>query len=180
MEVNLLHQKGLYQKQLIQYKLSIPFESLTNNNLEEIFLNYAKENIMNKCEKQGYIASHGCKIISYSSGKSVSSKIEFDVLFEFMVTLPYQDMTLQCKIQNITKIGIRGVLSHDEEKNPIVVFASYLHNPDVLRDSNIQSFDENEKAYKEGDIINILVMGHRFEINDPSIYVLAKIINKSN
>ena len=179
MEENLLHQKGLYQKQLVQYKISIPFESITTNNLEELFIEYAENNIMNQCEKQGYIASHGCKIISYSCGNIISSKIHYDVLYEFMICLPYEDMTFKCKIQTITKIGIRGVLTHDENKNPFVVFASYLHNSNIQQTEN-QTFDEKTNTYKEGDVILIRVIGHRFEINDPSIYVLAEIINKSN
>ena len=177
MQSNLLNQRGLYQKQLIRHKIKIPFEKITDT-IENYFIDYAKEHIMNQCEKEGYISNHSCKIVNYTIGKSVSSYLIYDVLFEFMVCYPYEDMTFDCKIQNITKIGIKGVLSHDSEKNPFVVFASYLHNPSIFEESNEQSNEISK--YNIGDNIHVRVLGHRFEINDPSIYVLVEILNKTN
>ena len=178
MESKLIHQRGLYQKSLIRHKIQVPFHELQQN-LENMFLHHAKKKIMNQCEKEGYIAEHGCKVISYSGGKSCDSYIQYDVLFEFLICYPYENMSLECQIQSITKIGIKGVLTHDEIKNPIVVFASYLHNPSIFQDDNNLLNQESSK-YKIGDIIQIRVLGHRFEIHDPNIYVLGKIIEKSS
>lgn len=178
MQSNLLHQRGLYQKQLINHKIKIPFEQISKN-VEEYFIDYAKNNIMNQCEKEGYISDHSCKIINYSIGKTISSYVIYDVLFEFMVCYPYEDMTFNCKVQSITKIGIKGILTHDPVKNPFIIFASYLHNPSIFDQDNSNQSNENRK-YNIGDIVNVRVLGHRFEINDPSIYVLVEIINKTN
>ena len=178
MQSNLLYQRGLYQKQLVRHKIKIPIEKISEN-LAQLFIEYAKNNIMNQCEKEGYISDNTCKIVSFSAGKTVSSDIIYDVLFEFMVCYPYEDMTFNCKIQNITKIGIKGVLTHDELKNPLVIFASYLHNPSIFDQTETQSSNESSK-YNIGDIIYVRVLGHRFEINDPSIYVLVEILNKTN
>ena len=175
MAQNLLYQPGLYQKQFIKKTIKIPFY-LVSENIEKLFIDYAKENIMNKCEKEGYVSDHSCKIVSYSAGKNISSCLYYDVLFEFMVCYPCEDMNFNCKIQSITKIGIKAVLTHDDTKNPFVIFASYLHNPKLFENSN----DEENNPYNIGDILHVRVLGHRFEINDPSIYVLVEVINKTN
>ncbi len=96
-----------------------------------------------------------------------------------MISFPYEGMTFQCKIQRITKIGIKVILSHDEKQNPFVVFASYLHNPTIFENDQYSNNDVISK-YQVGDDIHVRVLGHRFEIHDPSIYVLAEIIEKRN
>ena len=78
---------------------------------------------MNRCLKEGYISDNHIKIISYSAGKMIKDIALFDVIYEFNVCYPNEGMQFRCKIQSITKIGIKGILSDDEEKNPIVVFA---------------------------------------------------------
>ena len=161
---DLLQQKDIFEKQLIHHKIRIPFASLQAN-LEEQFLEYADRHIVNQCEKEGYISNNGYKVVSYSAGKTMQSSVEFDVLFEFQVCYPYENMTFQCVVQSITKIGIKGTLTSDERENPIVVFASQLHNPIIF-----------EKDFSEGDLIEVKVISYRFEIHDPSIYVLAQII----
>ena len=174
MSENLIHQKGLYQKHLVQRIIQIPFIKMTNN-VEQIFIDYANENIMNQCEKEGYISDHSCKVISYSGGKITSSDIYYNVVFEFMICYPFEGMTFDCKVQSITKIGIKAVLSNDDIKNPFTIFASYLHNPSIFQNTNTMSNDENTK-YKINDIIKVRVLGHRFEINDSTIHVLVEII----
>lgn len=173
MDNSLTEQSNLYAKQLVHKKIAIPFHKLQQN-IEEMFLKYASQFIINKCSKEGYISDKSFSVISYSAGVTSASNIEFDVVFEFMVCLPSEGMIIDCKIESVTKIGIKAILSHDEEKNPIVVFASHLHNPTIFDED-----DENnnsETKFKEGKHIKIKVVGHRFEINDPSIYVLGEII----
>ena len=51
-----------------------------------------------------------------------------------------------------------------------------------MKDDNVDlNSDEktNKHVYSENDIIKIRVIGHRFEINDTSVYVLGKIIEKN-
>ncbi len=163
-----LQQPGLYQNQIICQKIHVPFQYL-HNDLNKIFMNHMENKVMNQCEKEGYISSRNCKVVTYSAGRTVSSIVEFKVHFEVDVCYPCENMRLQCYVQSITKIGIKAILSNDETENPIVVFASYLHNPTI--------FERNMNSeYKVGDQIQVRVLGHRFEIHDPSIYVLAEII----
>ena len=173
MDNSLAEQSNLYAKQLVHKKIAIPFHDLQKN-VEEMFMIYAKKFIINKCSKEGYISSKTFSVVSYSAGVTSASNIEYDVIFEFHVCLPSEGMTIDCKIESVTKIGIKAILSHDETENPIVVFASHLHNPTIF--DHDDEDDDSENKFKEGNLIKVKVVGHRFEINDPSIYVLGEII----
>tara|TARA_Y100000389_G_C17422526_1_gene497562 strand:+ start:673 stop:1224 length:552 start_codon:yes stop_codon:yes gene_type:complete len=177
-----LEKQPIYTKQLISKKIKIPFSDL-NNAVEKLFKEYAEKFIVGKCSKEGYISTTHIKIVQYSSAKCVSSYTLYDVLFEFDVYNPYEGQELYAKIVNITKIGIKALITTNSRSNPITVFASRLHNEDiVMKDDNIDlNSDEktNKHVYSENDIIKIRVIGHRFEINDSSVYVLGKIIEKN-
>ena len=177
--MNSLLSQNIYNKEIITFKIKFHFNEL-NKNLTNQFINYAKKNIMGKCHKEGYISNNHVNIIDYSSAKLESSYAYFDVQYEFMVCYPYEGMVLNCKIQNITKIGVKAILSENEKDNPIVIFASRIHNESIL--SNADIYDNEEEDVNTGDnikvngIIKIKVIGFRFEINDPYLSVLAEII----
>lgn len=173
MDKSLTEQSNLYTKQLVHKKILVPFHELQKN-VEEMFMNYADKYIINKCSKEGYISNKKFNVISYSAGATSASNIEYDVVFEFHVCLPSEGMIMDCKIESVTKIGIKAILSHDDKENPVVVFASQLHNPSIFDYEDEDNDSENK--FKEGSLIKIKVVGHRFEINDPSIYVLGEII----
>ena len=162
---NLLNQ-SIYSTNIIHRIINIPFIDVEKYILRDYINSYAKKNIANKCHKEGYI-NDNIKILNISGGKIRNNNIEYDVQFEVEICLPYEDMKLDVKIVNITKIGIRAVLNENEDKNPITVFANTIHN-DIIENSN--------DSYESGNIIKIKVLGLRFEINDKSIYVLGKII----
>ncbi len=176
--MNSLLSQNIYNKEIITFKIKFHFNEL-NKNLTNQFINYAKKNIMGKCHKEGYISNNHVNIIDYSSARLESSYAYFDVQYEFMVCNPYDGMVLNCKIQNITKIGVKAILSEDEKDNPIVIFASRIHNESIL--SNADIYDEEDDEFtsdniKVNGIIKIKVIGFRFEINDPYLSVLAEII----
>jgi DNA-directed RNA polymerase subunit E'/Rpb7 len=176
-ETNSLTEQGsLYSKQCVHKKISIPFSKLQPN-AEEQFVSYAKKHLLNQCTKEGYISNRPFHVVSYSAGKTNSHYIDFDVVFEFQICFPYEGMMLRCSIESITKIGIKAVLSKDETENPIVVFASHLHNPTIFDHEEMDDGTENaSNRFEEGQVIQVKVLGHRFEINDPSIYVLGEIV----
>jgi len=178
---NLENQK-IYTKQLIHKKVKIPFAQL-GNSVEKIFKEYAENFITGKCSKEGYISTKHVKVIEYSAPQCVSSDAIYDVLYEFEVYNPYEGQELNAKVSNITKIGIKAVVSSNNRNNPATVFASRLHNEHVImKDDNLE-IDEIDHSldniYSENDIIRIEVIGYRFEINDSSVYILGKIIDKN-
>jgi DNA-directed RNA polymerase subunit E'/Rpb7 len=131
--------------------------------MEYYFKKHAIRHIEGKCRKEGFIRPNSIKVISYSTGLLQADNVVYDVVFSADVCYPCEDMIIKCKIINITKIGIRAIIS--EIHNPIVLFISREHNA-----------SKNFEDYEEGNVINIKVIGHRFELNDEYISVIGEII----
>jgi DNA-directed RNA polymerase subunit E'/Rpb7 len=171
-----LLKQNIYVKQLISKKIQLSFSEI-DEFITEKFIQYAKKNIMNKCNKEGYISGDYIKVVSYSAGKVVNAQCIFDVVFEFNVLYPHESMLLRAKIQSITKIGIKAVLSDNERDNPVVIFASRVHNNHIImNEDDDDQQNPFKQIYKEGDIIKVKLLGSRYEINDPSLYCLGEII----
>ena len=152
----------LYTEAIIQEKIKIQFNKVSNN-MTKFFETYAEKKIESKCRNEGYIRMGSSSVLSYSTGLLSSDNIVYNVVYSVDVCYPYENMEIKCKIKNITKIGIRAVIS--EHNNPIVLFISREHNPD-------KDFDQ----YKENQIIKVKVLGHRFELNDEYISVIGELL----
>ena len=157
-----LNLDSLYTEAIIQEKIKIQFNKVSNN-MTRFFESYAEKKIESKCRNEGYVRMGSSSVLSYSTGLLTSDSIIYNVVYSVDVCYPYENMEIKCKIKNITKIGIRAVIS--EHNNPIVLFISREHNPD-------KDFDQ----YKENQIINVKVLGHRFELNDEYISVIGELI----
>ena len=174
----ILSDQNIYTRQLVDYKIVIPFNKFTKL-IDEYIIDYAKKNICNKCYKQGYISDKNIKIINKTAPMLENSQLNYNVLYEFDVFSPYEGLQLYVKVNSITKIGIKAIITEDNNKNPTVVFASRMHNDHIImndEESNEEVIDMNKKTVSIGDIIKVNVIGHRYEINDPSIYILGIII----
>lgn len=152
----------LYTQAIIQEKIKIPFIKMSNN-MTRFFENYAEKKIERKCRNEGYVRMGSCNVLTYSTGLLTSDSIIYNVAYSVDVCFPYENMEIDCKIKNITKIGIRAIIS--ENNNPIVMFISREHNP-----------DKDFEQYKESQIIKVKVLGHRFELNDEYISVIGELL----
>lgn len=174
-----LENQPIYTKQIVSQKIRVPFAKL-GGSIEKIFKEYAEKFIVGRCSKEGYISTNHIKIVEYSAPKCVSSYATYDVSYEFNIYNPHEGQEFYAKISNITKIGIKAIISSNSRTNPVTVFASRLHNEDILmKDDNIEFEQEGHSEkhiYGENDVIKIQVIGYRFEINDSSVYILGKIL----
>lgn len=152
----------LYVTSLIHHKIKVPFIKI-GNNMDVYFKKYAERELEGKCRKEGYIRPSSSTIVNYSTGLLKGDSVVYDVVYSVDACFPYENMELMCKIKNITKIGIRGVIS--DTHNPIVLFISREHNA-----------NKNFEDYEEGQTIKIRVIGHRFELNDEFISVIGEIL----
>ena len=158
----LIETDNLYTQAIIQEKIKIQFNKVSNN-MTRFFESYAEKKIERKCRNEGYVRMGSSSVLSYSTGLLNSDSIVYNVVYSVDVCYPYEGMEIDCKIKNITKIGIRAIIS--EYNNPIILFISREHNPD-------KDFD----LYKENQIIKVKVLGHRFELNDEYISVIGELI----
>ena len=81
-----------------------------------------------------------------------------------MICHPIEGQIIKCKVENITRAGIRAIY-FKETKSPITIFIARDHHYDSKYFSTI----------KEEDIILIKVIGIRYELNDETISVLGEL-----
>ena len=74
-------------------------------------------------------------------------------------------MELNCIVRSITKIGIRAELNDDF--NPFLIF--------IARDHHYNN--EYFNPIKQNDIINVKVIGQRYELFDKYISIIGELVN---
>ncbi len=154
---------GIYMKNIINRKVVLQFKLLGNNIKENIKI-CLKDELEGKCSCEGYIKSDSINIISYSSGIIESENVVFDVVFDCLICKPVEGMMFNCISKNITKAGIRAIYKNEE--SPVTIY--------IARDHHVKNDDFNK--IKENDVLNIRVIGTRFQLNDDNIHILAELI----
>ena len=155
-----------FKTSVITKRCQIPVSQLSNN-IQETILNILKNEFESKCSNEGYIQKNSITLLQHSIGIVNDDYIIYDATFEASVCYPVEDQIINCRIDNITKAGVKAVLSDID--NPIVIFAA--------RDLHLDSDDFNSLSI--GDLINVSILGTRFEIYDKYISAIAKFINKT-
>jgi DNA-directed RNA polymerase subunit E'/Rpb7 len=155
----------IYSRNLLTRSILLPINAVGKNIRETIERNIAVQ-FEGKCVVEGFIKSGSSKIITYSSGLIIrGNQISFEVVFECDVCFPVEGMLITCLAKNITKAGIRAESAYDSP-SPIVVFVARDHHYNDAFFSDI----------KEGDKIDIRVIGQRFELNDKYISIIAELL----
>ena len=150
----------IFKEELIRETIELRFINI-GNDIENYFISYFKKNIEGKCHNEGYIEVDDVSIVNYSSGLLESDLVIYNVVFSCKVCVPYEGMVIDCIVKNINKVGIRAIVR--EDNNPINIFITRENNKEI-------------DSYSENDLIQIKVLGHRFEINDKFISVIGEII----
>ena len=154
---------GIYMKNIITKKISLPFTSI-GSNIKENIETYLKSEIEGKCIDEGYIRHDSVNIVSYSAGNVKGNIVVFDVLLECLICRPVEGMRVRVVVKNITKAGIRAEIN--DKISPMVVF--------IARDHHYKSKEFSKLV--EGDDINVRVIGIRYELNDEYICAIAKLM----
>ena len=155
----------IYSRCLITRNIVLPITAIGKNIRETIEENI-KFKFEGKCVVEGYIKPNSSNIITHSSGLVIrGNSISFEVVFECEVCFPVEGMIISCVAKNITKAGIRAESATDTP-SPVVVFIAKDHHYTNNYFSEI----------KEGDNINVRVIGQRFELNDKYISIIGEVI----
>jgi DNA-directed RNA polymerase subunit E'/Rpb7 len=159
---------SIYSRCLITRNIVLPITAI-GKNIKEVIEENIKSNFEGKCLVEGFIKPNSVKIITYSSGIIYrGSAVSFEVIFECEVCFPVEGMLVSCVAKNITKAGIRAESSTDVP-TPVVVFIAKDHH------YNIAHFND----VKEGDKINVRVIGQRFELNDKYVSIIGELVKPS-
>ena len=156
---------SIYSRCLLTRNIVLPVSSI-GKNIKETIENNLSVNFEGKCLVEGFIKPNSSKIITYSSGLITrGTNVSFHVVFECESCFPVEGMIIPCIAKNITKAGIRAESSNDVP-SPIVVFIAKDHNYNVSKFSEV----------KEGDKINVRVIGQRFELNDKYVSIIGELV----
>jgi len=159
------NQLYIYSKSILTRNITLPI-TVIGRNIKETIENVIYSHYEGRCLVEGYIKPKSSKIITFSSGVISGDQISFEVVFECMICNPVEGMNIMCKVKNITKAGIRAE-SAVENPSPIVVFVARDHHFNNNKFINIH----------EDDIIQIRVIGQRFELNDNYISIIGELMN---
>jgi DNA-directed RNA polymerase subunit E'/Rpb7 len=152
----------LYQRIEFIQTISVEF-SKNEPDMNYYFMKCARDNIEGKCNRYGYVRPKSTRIVSYSAPILKENNCIYDVTYSCEICDPETDGIYTCKIMKLAKIGIRAMISLNN--NPIVFYISREHNPEI-------NFDD----YKEHDEIKVRIIGKRFQLNDPYIEAIAEIM----
>ena len=155
---------GVYIKSMLTMKVPLSITEVGKNikqNLEKT-ISFKTEG---RCIAEGFIKPNSVRVVSYSSGLINGDIINFQTVFECMVCHPVEGMNIECQAKTITKAGIHAEVTEDDVI-PVTVF--------IARDHHFS--DKLFASVKEGDQITVRVIGVRYELNDPYICVIAKLV----
>ena len=159
--------QSIYSRCLLTRKIVLNI-NLIGKNLDEVIEEYIHNNFEGKCVVEGYIKTNSCKIIRYSCGTiERGNNVVFEAVFECDVCFPIEGMLIPCIAKNIVKAGIRGE-SATEVPSPVIVFIAKDHH------YNSQQFAD----VKEGDKINVRIIGQRFELNDKYVSIIGELVKE--
>jgi hypothetical protein len=169
------YETPLYTTQQINYDILIPFvlvnmHASSRENIMALLHNTLISCIEGRCITEGFIKPHSTRIIDFKCGKIIAKNVQFNIVIECLVCNPHPQSIIRCVAKNITQAGIRAV--SDDEYSPIVVY--------ITRDFGIESDKMYYYSIKEGDNINIKVIGKRFEINDKHIQIIGFLVHPKN
>ena len=159
--------QSIYSRCLLTRKIVLPI-SFIGKSLDDVIESYIKDNFEGKCVVEGYVKPNSSKIIRYSSGViERGNKIVFEVVFECDICLPVEGMLMNCVVKNVVKAGVRAEIAN-EVPTPVIVFIAKDHH------YNMQQFND----IQVGDIINVRVIGQRFELNDKYVSVIGELVKE--
>jgi DNA-directed RNA polymerase subunit E'/Rpb7 len=164
-----LDNSHIFMRSLLTQKIVLTFNEI-NNNIYNILEAKIKSFNENKCIKEGFIKNNTVKLLTYSSGELFGNKVLFECVFECLITNPVESMVINCVAKSLTKVGVRAELVLDDGSSPYIIFIARDHH------YNNEMFSQ----IKENDILQVRILGQRYELNDKFISVIAELISINN
>jgi DNA-directed RNA polymerase subunit E'/Rpb7 len=156
---------GVYIPSVLQMKIVLSINEI-GSQIKQNLQNKISFQTEGRCIAEGFIRPDSVNVLSYSAGEVNAAKVDFQTVFECMICHPVEGMIIECQTKTITKAGIHAEVIDTNGVVPITVF--------VARDHHVT--DRAFADLKEADKITIRVIGVRFELNDPYICVIGKLV----
>jgi|LauGreDrversion4_1035100.scaffolds.fasta_scaffold01375_1 DNA-directed RNA polymerase subunit E'/Rpb7 len=156
---------GPYIKSLLTTKVVLAINEV-GQNIKQNLEKKISAKVEGKCSIEGFIQPKSVNVKTYSNGLVNTGFVEFQVVFECMVCRPVEGMLIKCMVKTITKAGIHAEYRGKHGEVPITAHIARDHNYNDLRFNNV----------KENNEILVKVIGVRFELNDPCIDIIGKVV----
>lgn len=158
---------SLFTKNTLYYKINLmPGEICTD--IDSVLLNKLKNEIGNKCVKEGYVRRDSIEILKRSIGQvdaiHFNGRIGFSITYSAEICNPTEGLKLEGKILDMNKMGAMVNIE------PLSInLPKQLHSEDKL---------EIFKNLSVGDNVSINIVGCIFELFDTEINAVGTIVNK--
>jgi DNA-directed RNA polymerase subunit E'/Rpb7 len=139
-----------------------------SKDIDAFLLNSIKEMYEGKCNKDGFVMIDSISIIKrsipYLYGSQLNGNIKFNIIYKANICNPVNGNIIKCNIHKINKLGLLSI------KEPLtIIIAKEFHN-------NKNIFNK----LKENDLIEIVIIDKKFNINDTKIQIIAKLNNDTD
>ncbi len=161
-----------YFNNTITTKINISPKSL-NKDINKSILKYLRKELEGKCIKDGYVKKNSIAIVNKGLGRiekgQFNGNIIYDIEYSAEICNPAEGQILHCKVISMNKIGVIAIVSDDENQPIKILLPKYTHRE-----------NDNFKDIIDGNILEIEVIGKRFELNSTFISVVGKLIKIIN
>lgn len=154
---------GIYLQSVVCTRIPLNITEV-GKNVASVLLQKLSRRAEGVCTEQGYVKPHSIQMLTYSTGLVSGVNVLYDVSYQCLICRPTEGMLIRgCVVKNVTKAGVRALLS--EDPSPVVVYVSRDH---LMGDETLSNVEP-------GDIITVRVIGQRYELGDKAVSVVARL-----
>jgi len=162
---------ALYQTSIIRHTVCVPFSSIRDfARIEDHLKEVISTQIDGRCIPEGFVQPGSCVLRCYSTGTFFAGNIQFVLDIECMICCPKEGMVMSCVAKTVTQAGIRAHAF--SEPSPVVVYVSREMHDAV---SKHRMMTNSMDSIKPGEVIQIRVVGRRFELNDKHVSIIGEL-----
>lgn len=162
---------NIFYRVLLQDKIKIEPKYLSKDYRNYVLQKLKKQN-EGVCTKHGYIRDNSIEVYKVAPGAvdmiGLNGYVVFDVHYYADVCNPLLGHTVKAKVVNVNKFGILA------EVAPILEIIVAKNSVNILSEDGIDL-----ESIKPGDIIQVEIMGKKFELNDKKISIVGRVVSQT-
>ena len=165
----------IFVKSLCKETVKLEPKYLDNNFKNEI-IKRLRKNLEGKCSNHGYIKKDSIEIYKIKPGiieqSTLSGFINYDVYFHAEVCNPLNKSIIQGRVTKFNRFGILVEAGYDYEEEFITILEIIIPKNSF----NIVSEIDDLNKIQIGDIVNVEILGKKYQLNDTTINVIGRIV----
>lgn len=170
--------ENIFVKTLLTDKVKVKPTQL-GFKIEEVLLSSLQDIYEGKCTYHGYIKPGSIKIDKYSAGYvqafSLNGDIIYKVSYYAQVCNPSIGSIIRVKVINMNKYGILAEASVKVGNKDVPVLEVIIAKTMIKTENEI-----NVDSISVGDVINVEILGKKYELQDKKISVIGRTIKTND